>query len=44
MIGKALLIFILEDSFVLGICESPNEISFIVEAVFNGKSPFAYAS
>jgi len=29
----------LEDSFVLGICESPNEISFIVEAVLTELHP-----
>ena len=29
----------LEDSFVLGICESPNEISFIVEAVLTENHP-----
>ena len=30
----------LEDSFVLGICESPNEISFILEAVLTKNHPF----
>lgn len=29
----------LEDSFVLDICESPNEISFIVEAVLTENHP-----
>lgn len=29
----------LEDSFVLGICESPNEISFTVEAVLTESHP-----